>query len=359
MQIIRIFSPSNMFLKENRNRKQKTIEVKCTVCYKCKLHSIILTDSCELVTFLLFILTDFLSISVCPTTLKRICRQHGIKRWPSRKIKKVGHSLQKLQLVIDSVEGASGAFQIGSLYTNFQELASPNLSGSGTLLSAKMGDCVKTSSNQNEVGMNNLQAAASKSPSSSCSQSSSSSQCFSSRSLQNPPHWNDVGSEDQMGGENPCDGELKRVKSEVELHVSTMEGPNVPRRSQSCKSLCKHPATECLIHSAKEGERKAEANEVQRVKVSYGEEKYRFRVHNGWGYEELLNEIARRFSISDMSIFDLKYLDDESEWVLLTSDTDLQECFHVYKSSRMQTIKLSLQVSRRHKKNYVASSGFS
>lgn len=267
--------------------------------------------------------------------------------------------MQKLQLVIDSVEGASGAFQIGSLYSNFQELASPNLSGSGSLLSAKMGDRLKTSSNQNEVGMSNLQGATSKSPSSSCSQSSSSSQCFSSRSHQNLPHWNEAGSEDQMGGENPLDGELKRVKSEVDIHVSIMEGSNVPRRSQSCKSLCKHPASECLVHSAQESDRIAEANEVQRVKVSYGEEKIRLRVHNRWRYEELLNEIARRFSINDISKFDLKYLDDESEWVLLTSDTDLQECFHVYKSSRVQTIKLSLQVSRRHKINSLVSSGFS
>ncbi|KAK1273376.1 Protein NLP4 [Acorus gramineus] len=151
------------------------------------------------------------SIGVCPTTLKRICRQHGITSWPSRKIKKVDHSLKKLQLVIDSVKGAHGAFHISSIYDNFPK-------------------------------------------------------------------------------------------------------PTMIVRDHN--SL--------------------------RVKVTYGEEKVRFRVQSGWGFGDIKQEIVKRFNIDDVGLVNLKYLDDDEEWVLLTCDDDLHECTNIYRTCGAHAINLSV-----------------
>ncbi|KAF2590931.1 hypothetical protein F2Q70_00040270 [Brassica cretica] len=227
-------------------------------------------------------------LSVCPTTLKRICRQHGIQRWPSRKIKKVGHSLQKIQRVIDSVEGVSGLLPIGSFYANFPNLASsqePSLQG-------------KTSLPPQPLQL-------SQSPVSPYSHSSSSSQCCSSETQLN----SDTTTTTDVGGGVLTLSSLEKIPQSTNLSLSSLD------------------------------------NDFLRIKVSYGEEKIRFRMGNSRRLSDLLWEIGKRFSIEDMSRCDLKYLDEDNEWVLLTCDEDVEECVSVCSTTRSHTIKLLLHVS--------------
>ncbi|KAJ4879565.1 Protein NLP4 [Raphanus sativus] len=223
------------------------------------------------------------NIGVCPTTLKRICRQHGIQRWPSRKIKKVGHSLQKIQRVIDSVEGVSGPLPIGSFYSSFPHLASsqePPLQG-------------KTFPPPQPLQL-------SRSPVSPYSHSSSSSQC--------------------------CSSETQLTATDVGGGVLTLSSlENIPQSTNLSSS--------------------SQDDDFLRIKVSYGEEKIRFRMGNSRRLTDLLWEIGRRFSIEDMSRCDLKYLDEDNEWVLLTCDEDVEECVSVGRTTPSHTIKLLLHVS--------------
>ncbi|XP_004301980.1 PREDICTED: protein NLP5-like [Fragaria vesca subsp. vesca] len=269
------------------------------------------------------------SLGVCSTTLKRICRQHGIKRWPSRKIKKVGHSLEKLQRVIDSVQGASSAFQINSFYTNYPELASPNLSGTSPFSTSKLIDRPRPSDVPPDGGVLSPQATASKSPSSSCSQSTSSSQCCSSKTEQHLPTWSVAGNDDPIVGDNRM---LKRVRSEAELDALRQDGVDeLMQRSQSHKNLSEQQKLQSFQPSLKYDGQIAQEGDARKVKVTYGDEKTRFRIQNNWKYEDLGQEIAKRF--------------------------DLEECLDVCRSSRCSTIKLSLQLSRRQLERFSGSSG--
>lgn len=287
------------------------------------------------------------NIGVCPTTLKRICRQHGIKRWPSRKIKKVGHSLQKIQLVMDSVQGASGSFQIESFYSNFPKFASSNLSKTSRPVSPSKPRSSDSDPFSRLPADGGSQEAAAKSASSSCSQSSSSTRSCSS-GTHSHPYTPPVAGQDPLELENSGNGVLKRARSDAELLASNDDGPKLLPRSQSHKSLGHVPKLEIHPPKPKTSGGSSREGDTQRVKVTYGEEKIRFRLQNRWGYEDLLQEIVRRFGVEDKSGVQLKYLDDDSEWVLLTCDADLEECIDVYRSFQSNTIKLSLLRESQH-----------
>ncbi|KAJ4897060.1 Protein NLP1 [Raphanus sativus] len=246
------------------------------------------------------------SIGVCPTTLKRICRHHGITRWPSRKIKKVGHSLKKLQVVMDSVQGAQGSIPLDSFYTSFPALNSPNMSSSGPSLKSK-------EQLQHLNAPTSEDKPAPRSPSSSCSGSSTNT----ANTLQ--------------VAEN-ADAVLKKAQGEAELHNENQE---------ETKSLKEPPLLENVPGSSSKSLR---AGGGIKVKATFGEAIIRFTLPPSWGYRELEGEIARRFNIDDVSWFDLKYLDDDKELVLLTCEGDLEECIDIHRSSssQSQTIKISL-----------------
>ncbi|XP_073034001.1 protein NLP2-like isoform X1 [Primulina eburnea] len=240
------------------------------------------------------------SIGVCPTTLKRICRQHGITRWPSRKIKKVDHSLKKLQLVMDSVQGAEGPIKLGSFYRNFPEFVSPDSSPKLPVNTSSM----------------NIQTA-SKSPSSSSSHSTSSSYCLST----GVKHSSLTLSGDVLSAEQMIDqGMLKRARCDAEL--LHLEAPPMPQNSS----------------------RQAKDDIVPyRIKATFGEEKIRFSLHPHWSFNDLKEEVFRRFNVeNNVGKVDIKYLDDDAEWVLLTCDADLDECVDIHRSSNIRTIKITV-----------------
>ncbi|KAJ1415628.1 RWP-RK domain [Sesbania bispinosa] len=273
------------------------------------------------------------SIGVCPTTLKRICRQHGITRWPSRKIKKVGHSLKKLQLVIDSVQGAEGAIQIGSFYASFPELSSADFSASRRSESSKkmMNGYPENSLYGHGDGITSL-----KSPPSACSQNFGPTTNQSSTIITN--------NGDVLMTESPAPPPphtdaalLRRVHSEAELlHASIQleDTKHFTTRAKSQQTLLPPLSESSGWNSLERG--------AFRVKATFADEKIRFSLQPMWGFRDLQHEIARRFNLNDISNMVLKYLDDDGEWVVLACDADLEECKDLHRSSQSRTIRLSL-----------------
>ncbi|KAJ6424437.1 hypothetical protein OIU84_025260 [Salix udensis] len=272
------------------------------------------------------------SIGVCPTTLKRICRQYGINRWPSRKIKKVNHSLRKLQVVVDSVMGAQGLIEVDSFYTAFPELSSPNYSGHNPFSSFKITDYSKESNPKPESHLLSTEGTGdSKSQSSLSSQNSGLSICHGQKQLTSTINGSST-------VEDPVEA-LKRTCSKSEIHPLNQEeftGAKTHETSGQNQDLVT-PA-----HLPVSNSQALQDGGAFRVKATFGDENIRFSLHPNWGFSDLQREIAKRFDIYDFSRIGLKYLDNEQEAVLLTCDADLEECKDLLGFSQSRTIKITL-----------------
>lgn len=75
------------------------------------------------------------------------------------------------------------------------------------------------------------------------------------------------------------------------------------------------------------------------MKATYREDTIRFKFDPSVGYLQLYEEVATRFKLQSGS-FQLKYLDDEQEWMMLVDDSDLQECTEIMDDARRRSVKL-------------------
>lgn len=74
------------------------------------------------------------------------------------------------------------------------------------------------------------------------------------------------------------------------------------------------------------------------VKATYKEDMIRFKFDPSAGCFQLYEEVAKRFKLQT-GAFQLKYLDDEEEWVMLVSESDLQECLEIMEYVGTRTVK--------------------
>ncbi|RLM73126.1 hypothetical protein C2845_PM15G13000 [Panicum miliaceum] len=330
-----------------------------------------------------------MSLGVCPTTLKRICRQHGISRWPSRKINKVNRSLKKIQTVINSVHGVDRSLQYdpatGSLVPAASLPDKMQFSACDTLPTSSVGKPMEEkSSPKSEQGFSSPDgwqretcqfhvSSISKREGDEVRMLANNNNCSrnsASGVAKVTPHSN---SEDAQGPLYPigavnslCTGEIGYINSPTSLHpsIDSVEDPTMGRNSSFVQQADvtmvdghdtkerAHPSTSGMTDSSSGSASsqptfkgnpgnvlKDRSSPALTVKATYNGDNVRFKFLPAMGWYHLLEEIAKRFKLTT-GAFQLKYKDDEDEWVNLANDSDLQECVDVLDSIGSRNVKL-------------------
>jgi hypothetical protein len=384
------------------------------------------------------------SIGVCPTTLKRICRQHGISRWPSRKINKVSRSLKKLQGVIESVQGADGTLRINALSGDIASAAVAAAAVTGVAQAATKdtppakelsnidssslipieedtspmsespkdnspkraipnGDHARNSDDESSGagdGSTNHGGSAYDTVSLEQSEgrkqpippvvslpngSSSRSHCGSDWDRSPNGSISDFDRNTDSGSGTGFNGNAICVESRVHGGASALaalrdsdlssygnpgsanyEGLNEYSRYALEDSPREVTGAHRTGSSHHEGDSSSPSSggangsghhrkhwpsvpvtEVGSVtvKATFGADTVRFKLPVGSGYLDLRNEVSRRLKVVDDQGFDLKYLDDEEEWMLITCDADIKECIDVAQTLGRHMVKLTVRQS--------------
>ncbi|XP_051148851.1 protein NLP7-like isoform X2 [Andrographis paniculata] len=268
------------------------------------------------------------SLGVCPTTMKRICRQHGITRWPSRKINKVNRSLSKLKRVIESVQGGDGTFSLTSLAPSTIPVTVGPITWAPTSNKTN-----QHNDDKNEVAMSK----------SNPSQAGTGSR---EESIETPT------SQGSCQGSPSCRIDTSPLNDPVEENNTSAAGAHKlalcrmlvedAGSSHDLHKLC-HPG-EALFDVIKPEDRSANGSDKAEqfaarpeaksitIKALYRDDIIRFRLPVDSTIVKIKEEVAKRLKLG-MGTFDVKYLDDDHEWVLIACDADLLECIEISKSS--------------------------
>lgn len=334
------------------------------------------------------------SIGVCPTTLKRICRQHGISRWPSRKINKVNRSLKKIQNVINSVQGVEGALKYDPATGSLVAAVSPSKKSSSLSIGSTDQDLTPVSSTRhidseqihgkmehnlffggNSPGqLEHLLEQKSK-PDDACVPLMNC--CPEHKPIpfngevarqgkvnlttswglytENDPRGSDGAKMRSNRGADRKSGLSLEARDLSRSSGSLVAADEMAMKIDVNHSLKEHHhqsssgMTDSTSDSAsscqsfkKRSKRKPVSNGIGvaiTVKATYKEDTVRFKFSQSMGFHYLLDEIGKRFKLV-IGTFQLKYMDDEDEWVMLANDSDLQECVEVLESMGSNNVKL-------------------
>lgn len=311
--------------------------------------------------------------------MKRICRQHGISRWPSRKVNKVNRSLSKLQRVMESVPGAGGEFKLASLAAISLPVAAssnvPNRQNAAGSKPPNLWEEKHVSMTLNESGSQHHEGSSPSKSGSGLQEESCGTPTSDGSSLGVPCLGNQHSSQNDPAV-TPLHEKYVKVGHSIELtcqpaaafsthdaHVETQSRENfvgtligdagrshdltpaavqvlfddrVPLRSELECGEGIVASTDRMPHILAGPE-----VETVTIKATYNDDIIRFRLSLDSGIAELKEEVSKRLKV-DLGTFDIKYLDDDHELVLITCDTDLLECVDVSKLSGSKIIRLSV-----------------
>lgn len=319
------------------------------------------------------------SIGVCPTTLKSICRQHGISRWLSRKIKKVNRSLKKIQNVISSVQGVEGVLKYdpatGCLVSSVSPSEEPSIMdvehkgsdplpiecnfshlkfkpdcdahqrehlGQDVLLKVQKGKISEIDLNLNHGGLFLNSHSARKSNGPLCQDASNGS--YVTKEMTNAARtdmWIEGAEHKDVLSDSFSMPQQCTMVTETDNDNKNVE-QSLPSSSSMADCSSGSASNDGTFKKCFKSQSVNERNMSIIVKATYKDDTIRFKLLPSMKYQHLLEEIAKRLKLS-VGTFRLKYKDDEDEWVILATDADLQECLDILDTSMSHIVEVQVR----------------